>query len=271
MAKKRYQADHRADTRGQAISGLPHAVADAPAYLSLSTFDRAVFAEIVRRFNGFNNGDIAITYEEIGARLKGPNRCAPNNARIAVAVANLVMHGLIDEPSPQSWVQRRARRYRLTFISSGKAPPYRQATNDYLRFTPQIAKNDGDAPSPRKPTTGDAGSPKAPTASDAGSPSKSKNGSFALGQTQSSGDAGSLVICKPYPPREMGEAFTPPILHMTPSNLIAGPWPADACEACGLTFEPGNRGKPKRFCSEVCRRRAEARRRYDRKRQAAGA
>lgn len=269
-SKKRYQSDHRADTKGQPISGLPHVVADSPAHLSLSTFDRAVFAEILRRFNGFNNGDIAITYEEIGARLTGPNRSAPNNARIAAAIGRLVLHGLIDEPLPQSWMQRRARRYRLTFISSGKAPPYRQATNEYLRFTPDRAKIDSDRPSPRKPQSGDARSPGPVASGDARSPRVSENGSFASSGVSSSGDAGSLVICKPYqgPRLEAGEIKPdPPLKPNEPiSTIVAGPWPDPSCEACGKPFVAGDRGKPKRFCTEQCRKRAEVQRRNDRRR-----
>lgn len=201
---KRKQADHQADTRGQGWVGLPQAVADSAAYLCLDPFQRAVLGEILRRFNGFNNGEIGITYEEIGERLKGSNKSLPNNARIAAAVVALMKHGLIDEPTPQSWLQRRARTYRLTFISSGKAPPFRRATNDYLKWTPE-KKNDGDAPSPERPRRGDDGSPKAPGPGDAGSPEKPKNDSFPLADEAVPGDAGSLLIVKPYPVPENGE------------------------------------------------------------------
>ncbi len=49
---KRKQADHRAETRGLGLSGLPHVVADSPSYLALTAFERAVHAEILKRFNG---------------------------------------------------------------------------------------------------------------------------------------------------------------------------------------------------------------------------
>ena len=133
---KKQRADHRADTRGGPLSGFPHVVADSLAYLSLGPFERAVLAEILRRFNGYNNGQIAITYEEIGNRLKGRNAGRPNNARVARAVARLVGHGLLAEPQPASWVERRSREYRLTFISSGKGPLIQAATNEYLSWKP---------------------------------------------------------------------------------------------------------------------------------------
>jgi hypothetical protein len=195
MAKGRKTADHRADTRGGALSGLPHVVADSAAYLALSPFERCVLAEIIRKFNGYNNGNIGITYEEIGDRLRGPNQCRPNNGRIARAVVQLIEHGLIGEPTPESWLQRRARTYRLTFISSGKAPPFKSASNDYLRWR---AKNVGYAASPEQPSCGDAGSPERVSASDARSPDIPKNGSFAPRCSRSSGDAGSPLIVKPY-------------------------------------------------------------------------
>jgi hypothetical protein len=212
VAKKRYQADHRADTKGGALSGLPHAVADSPAYLALAPFDRCVLSEILRRFNGYNNGEIAISYEELGSRLRGANNARPNNGRLARSIAKLIDHGFLAEPTPGSWLQRRAREYRLTFISSGKAPPYRPATNEYRQWAPTRKKNDGYAASPEQTLCGDAGSPEAIPAGDAGSPDNLKNGSFPLAGVSISGDAESPLICKPYG---------------APKNNGAGWWMAD--------------------------------------------
>lgn len=220
MAKHK-QADHRAETRGQGLSGLPHVVADSPAYLDLTPFERAVHAEILKRFNGYNNGSIGITFEEIGARLKGPNAGPPNNARIARAIVALMEHGLVAEPTLQSWLQRRARTYRLTYISSGKGPPFKPATNEYCSWEPREAKNDGDAESPRKPQTGDAASPRGNSAGDAQSPTNAKNGSFASSQSTQSGDAQSSLICIPYPPDESGDDPDPVALIRT---LVADWW-----------------------------------------------
>jgi hypothetical protein len=180
-------------------------VADSPAYLTLSPLERGVLFEILRRFNGYNNGDIAITYEELGERLKGLNSCRLNNGRIALAVAKLWEHGLIDEPTEQSWAQRRARRYRLTFITSGKAPPYRQATNEYLKWTRATAKKDRNVSSPPTAQSGEAPLPMGPIAGNAQSPRGSKNCSFPLDGSVVPGDAGSLVICKPYQSPEKGD------------------------------------------------------------------
>ena len=64
MKRRKAKADHQADTRGDAWVGLPKVVAKSAAYLSLSPFERAVFWIILEKFNGYNNGEIAISYEE---------------------------------------------------------------------------------------------------------------------------------------------------------------------------------------------------------------
>lgn len=276
MPKRRPQADHRADTRGGALSGLPHVVADSPAYLDLCPFERGVLGEILRRFNGYNNGTIGISYEELGERLRGPNATRPHNGRLARAIVRLIDHGFLAEPTPGSWLQRRAREYRLTFITSGKAPPFKSATNDYQLWTPTQAKIVGDARSPEKPPSDDARSPEAPLSGDARSPRLPKNGSFALDGGSVSGDAGSPLICKPYGGPEMrglGWWETDPKIRVAqfalavisaahPSNLI--PFPSRAnqgeCELCGNSFKHPPQGAPKRYCSETCRKRAERQR-----------
>ena len=205
MARKRAQADHQADTRGGGWVGLPQAVADSPAYLSLNPFERAVFHEILREFNGWNNGKIRISYEEIGKRLKARNRSLPNNGRIARAIVRIHDHGLIVPGEDFYWKERKAREYRLTFVTWGNAPPFRSATNEYLKWTPEI-KIDGDAESPEDPQSGDAQSPEGLAVGEAESPANPKNGSFALPETVSPGDAGSPLISKPYAVPKTGPA-----------------------------------------------------------------
>lgn len=212
---KRKQADHRADTRGGALSGLPHAVSDSPAFLHLNPFERAVFAEILRRFNGYNNGSIGISYEEIGERLRGRNRCRPNNGRIARAIARLIEHGFLGEPTAESWLQRRSRNYRVTFITGGKAPPYQQPTNEYLRWQPRV-KNNGNGASPDRHSSGDARSSEAKGAGNGKSPKPTKNGSFACFDRTRRDDAGSLLIVKPYQAPKKGGRNLP---DLDPQNV----------------------------------------------------
>ncbi|GAA4714864.1 hypothetical protein GCM10023325_08610 [Sphingomonas lutea] len=166
--------------------------------MSLNPFERAVLGEILRRFNGYNNGSIGISYEQIGDRLKGQNKSRPNNARIAAAIVRLIDRGLVGDPEPESWMQRRAREYRLTFITSGKAPPFKCATNEYLRWEPSHGKIGGDGASPERCFRSDPRSPSLLSFGDARSPPPSKNGSFTSVENPSPGDRASLLISKPY-------------------------------------------------------------------------
>ena len=253
LAKNRKErAPHQADTRGKGWSGLPHVVADSAAYLSLNPFERSVFGEIIRRFHGHNNGRIAITYEEIGDRLKGRNRCRPNNARIARAIGRLIKVGLLAEPSPGSWLQRRAREYRLTFASSGVGPPYRGATNEYLQWTPSddcsvtMCHQRGGS----VVTLAHYGDPALVTGRH-----QVKAG---LGDRvcQLAGDAGSSLICEPYP-----DAAN--VVRVYPQGVPQG---FGRCEACGRRFERQSQPRTKKYCSGTCRKRAEHRRAADRRR-----
>ena len=80
MARKRNQADHRADLRAKPFIGLPAAVVYSPAYTALSLPARAVLTEILGRFNGYNNGEIAISSRELCARLGTSNARKISNA-----------------------------------------------------------------------------------------------------------------------------------------------------------------------------------------------
>jgi hypothetical protein len=241
------------------MSALPHVVADSAAYLSLTTFERAVLAEILRRFNGYNNGRIGISYEELGDRLRGPNTSRPNNGRIGRAIGTLFQRGLIGEPTPGSWVERKAREYRLSWVSSGTPPHLRPATNDYLQWQPELQKNHCDISSPDPSRADDTRSPEGTDLDDQRSPARFKNRSFAAPNRVAPGDAGSSLIYKPYLCPQGGGG-----------SVISGPWRKMGCEDCGQQFEPGRHGMPKRFCSERCRKRAESRRLAQRRRRKFG-
>lgn len=106
---------------------LPRCVVDSPAYRDLSVHARAVLVEIGVRLDGYNNGRIGIDQRSIVESL----RCAPR--KVVVAIAELMSHGMIDVTFEGDRVGRKAREYRLTFVSTPTAP----ATNDYLRWTPE--------------------------------------------------------------------------------------------------------------------------------------
>lgn len=134
--KKKFQADHRADTRGEGLIGLPKCVHKSAAYRSLDLYARAVLMEVLGRFSGYNNGEIGVSYREVGDALGNQNY-----SRIAKAFADLMDRGLIDIAVESLWKERHSRQYRLTFITSLKPPHTRPATNDYRHWKP---KNDAD-------------------------------------------------------------------------------------------------------------------------------
>ena len=259
MARKRNQADHRADLRGGPFIGLPTAVVFSSAYTGLSLAARAVLTEILARFNGYNNGLIGISSREICARLG-----TTNARRVLDAIADLLAAGFIDIAIEGKWHTRQARRYRLTFITSGKAPPYQSATNDYAKI-PHRAFSRVDETSAGKPRFAKRAS--AGTLGLADPASAATNAKPPFGGLAPA-DTASTVIRKPYqvPFLRAGNPDESNSLNANgpSSTIVAGRWPNPTCEACGNAFAPGDRGKPKRFCSEPCRKRAETQRRSQR-------
>ena len=134
MGRKKWKADHRADTRGEGLIGLPKCVKHSEAYRSLDLYARAVLIEILDRFNGYNNGQIGCSYREIAEGLGNKNF-----TRIARAVADCMERGLLDIAHEAVWKERHSRQYRLTWIMSGKPPFTAKATNEYLGWSEKKA------------------------------------------------------------------------------------------------------------------------------------
>ena len=260
---KRKQADHRADLRGEPFIGLPAAVVYSEAYTRLSCDARAVLTEILGRFNGYNNGLIGISSRELCTRLK-----TSNARRIRDAVRDLFATGLIDIAVEGKWKARQARLYRLTFVSSGKAPPFQPATNEYAK-NPSRVFSGADNASAEKPRFAERAS--AGTLGLADNASAEPNGKPPSGGLSAADNASTLIV-KPYQGPFVGQAQTgqsDPLKGGGPnSTIVAGPWAGPVCEQCGEPFAPAGRGQPKRFCSEVCRKRAETQRRNQRRAQA---
>lgn len=132
MARKKGSASHQSKAGGQ-YAVLPHSIMDSPAYRAMSLEGRQLLLELVRRFNGHNNGRIALAHRDArillgcGARSVGP------------AFAQLEQHGFIVMTSHGDRGARLAREYRLTWITYGAAPPYRDATNEYRVWSPPVA------------------------------------------------------------------------------------------------------------------------------------
>lgn len=171
--KKRQQADNRADLRGGGFIGLPQVVHKSKAYRSLSVFERAVLLEIIAAFNGYNNGTIVISQRQIAKALENSNY-----AKIGRSIAVLMERGLLDIETEGLWKKRRAREYRLTFISSGKAPYTRPATNEYLMWR---AQNDADDASAVGAASADTVSADTRTAVATASSARSKKSRISVG------------------------------------------------------------------------------------------
>ena len=147
MSRRRKQpSDHRADLRGAGFIGLPVAVHRSAAYRSLPTFERAVLTEIIAAFNGYNNGEIAVSHRQIADALGNSNY-----RKISQSIATLIERGLLDISTEAVWKQRLAREYRLTFITSKKPPHTQPASNEYLHWR----QNDADDVSARKVQSAD--------------------------------------------------------------------------------------------------------------------
>jgi hypothetical protein len=157
------KSDHRADTRGGRFAGLPHVVLKSEAYRHLSAMERAVLFEILGRFNGYNNGEIAVSFRELAHRL---NR--KNEAPFGPAIVKLMTHGLIDIAADARWKDRRAREYRLSFVSTTDgAGRHVAATNEYRSWVPEeeSSTTDAVAAEAESTTTSVAGLAKTATAS----------------------------------------------------------------------------------------------------------
>ena len=194
MAKAKVRADCRADTRGGAWAGIPLCVINSAAHRHLSLYARAILVEITGRMNGWNNGAIAVSQRELREALS----CSPN--RVVRGVAELMEHGLLDVTTEGQWKERRAREYRLTFVTT-KARP---ATNDYLRWAPMEKSGATDAVAGKGQSATDAVAAPPGIATDAIAAIAEHRRKTAISRYSSATDAVPL-ISKPYPPSRSGQ------------------------------------------------------------------
>lgn len=172
MSKKKKQAPCRPSTLGKkGFAGIPITVMESLAYRRLHLRSRAILFEIAARMNGYNNGNIVLSYEQI----RDATGCC--NRDIAGAMNQLWRHGLIAFKECENWNQHRAREYRLTFVSSVSGSFILPATNDYLTWIePPIQarkqKKLGDTVQPATPSAGDKVQPARQSAGDNAQPAK---------------------------------------------------------------------------------------------------
>lgn len=104
---------------------LPRIILRSPAFLSLSQRARSCLLVILERFNGFNNGRIGLSIDNLGAALGNQNHSA--NSR---ALVELMDRGFLECMAGANHVKSKAREYRLTFIESGSGGR-EKATNEW--------------------------------------------------------------------------------------------------------------------------------------------
>ena len=200
MGKRKARADCRADTRGGAWAGIPVCVVNSPAYRDLSLWARAILVELVARMNGYNNGQIALSVAEICTALGNSNR-----GKAAKAIAELMEHGFIDLSAEANWKHKKAREYRLTFVTTAY-PPF-GATNDYRKWEPR-KQNRGNDALPIDRVSGNASLPICVSTGNDALPRivayKRKTAKFADPVPQSIGNDASPLIYNHTPPRKTG-------------------------------------------------------------------
>jgi hypothetical protein len=114
MADRKQTARAQKVDHGGDFIQLPRQMLRSPAFLSLSHRARSALYVLLERFNGFNNGRIGLSIDNLGAALGNQNHAA--NSR---ALAELMERGFIECMAAANHVKSKAREYRLTFAESG--------------------------------------------------------------------------------------------------------------------------------------------------------
>lgn len=116
----------RHNAKGRTKSGPPfvrlfYYLMDSPAWLNLMPTDRAVFLQIMRRYHGANNGQIAVSIDTLAQECN----VRPNTA--SEAVKRLIAAGFVEKAQEAAFSRkdRKATEYRLTCFRcdrTGAAP-----------------------------------------------------------------------------------------------------------------------------------------------------
>lgn len=280
---------HYADTRGGRFVGLPMCMVQSPAYRALSPTARALLVELTSDLTGSNNGEIKPTYRELATRLGTSSLKA-----IGPAIGELQGLGFIEVMRMPCWAKQRATEYRLTFVHSGAPGRPSRATNEYLQCVPHKAKKrvaetvtrnairvpNSVTPAASSvtetvtrnversddPPTEAVKSPPAVRVTALGTPISCHNPAASKGDTRPQEApylaGGIFQHAEPAEPEEHRTANVLPFVGASASFCLG--------EDCGNPVIGGGRGKPKLYCSETCRKRAEGRRRCGRKKAVGG-
>jgi hypothetical protein len=101
------------------FSIIRHDIVKSPAFHSLSLLARQIWLELLLRFNGRNNGDIALSCREVAELMNVSKNTA------ARAFRELLDRGLVRIGQDSSFTvkTRLSRRWRLTHESVDRSPP----------------------------------------------------------------------------------------------------------------------------------------------------
>ena len=134
--------------KGRSRSGprfiqINHYLLSSPAWLSLKPAARAVYLELAARFDGSNNGEIALSIRDAA------RRCNIAKDTAAKALNELIEKGLIAVVTPGAfdYKLRHATEYRLTDHKDGNKLP----TKDFMRW-PSVDLDPGPKSDPKCPS-----------------------------------------------------------------------------------------------------------------------
>lgn len=112
---------------------LRHDLMDSPAWHDLSCPARVVWTEIMRRYNGINNGKIPFSCREAALR------CGISKGTAKKAFDELISHGFIKiaEFSNFTLKLKKSRRWEVTHEATEKNPP----SNEWREWKNSLLKN----------------------------------------------------------------------------------------------------------------------------------
>jgi len=119
---------------------LPHSVIETRAWLALTCVARSAFIELLKLYNGINNGRLAMSSRTLAQRLRTSKDTA------ARALNELEEKRFIDVMTVGSFAtkQRRASEYRVTFRRCDKT--YELPSHAYARWSPRRRSDNEDKP-----------------------------------------------------------------------------------------------------------------------------
>ena len=114
---------NKGSTEGR-FSALPHHMTESPAWRSLRGSSIKVYIELLRRFNGLNNGDLHLSYGSAAKLL------FISKSTVSAAFEELQEKGFIAQTAPGNWYERMAATWRLTHKSDDR-PGGGLSTNEW--------------------------------------------------------------------------------------------------------------------------------------------